>query len=252
MLILLAVFFALIILVGLPLFFLFYRAPTCFDGRQNGDEQGVDCGGSCQLLCTAQSLPLIQRGDPRVLQISPGIFSVVALVENPNPNAEVYRAGYVLRFYSGDNAIPVAVKEGDTYVPKGDTFAVFEGPLELGGIVPTRAVLEWKSETLTWRQNPSIMPDVVVRNAVLSKEETSPRIDANVLNLSSEEVSNIDVVALVYDDTGSIFAASKTFVDTIAPNGSAPIIFTWPRPFGDRALSTDIIIRILPDRSFIR
>ncbi|MBU6431623.1 hypothetical protein KGQ29_04640, partial [Patescibacteria group bacterium] len=40
----------------LPAYFIFYKAPTCFDGKQNGDEKGVDCGGSCVNLCRSQYL----------------------------------------------------------------------------------------------------------------------------------------------------------------------------------------------------
>ena len=34
----------------------FYRAPTCNDRVQNGDEKGIDCGGSCKNLCTSDAL----------------------------------------------------------------------------------------------------------------------------------------------------------------------------------------------------
>ena len=30
------------------------KSPTCFDGRQNGEELGVDCGGACAKACVAQ------------------------------------------------------------------------------------------------------------------------------------------------------------------------------------------------------
>ena len=30
---------------------LFTAPPTCFDKKQNGNEIGVDCGGSCSLVC---------------------------------------------------------------------------------------------------------------------------------------------------------------------------------------------------------
>ena len=93
--ILLIILFVLVVLVGVPLFFLFYRVPTCNDLKKDGNETGVDCGGSCQLLCTAESLPLILRGDPRVLKVADGVFEVVALVQNPNANGEIRRAGYI-------------------------------------------------------------------------------------------------------------------------------------------------------------
>lgn len=225
----------LVVLIGLPLFFLFYRAPTCFDGKQNGNETGLDCGGSCQLLCTAQSLPLILKGDPRVLKIADNTFEIVALIENPNASGEVYRAGYIFKLYSASSTIPLKVVEGETYIPRGVAFAIFEGPFILeAGVVPTRVILEWKKESLVWQRNTKETPELVVKDASLlrlSREDTRPRLDASVGNISLENVSNIDLVAVISDETNNIFAASKTFIDTLPAGGSASIVFTWPKPF---------------------
>ncbi len=35
--------------------------PTCFDGIMNGDEDGVDCGGSCPFVCD-KCIPLVDNG----------------------------------------------------------------------------------------------------------------------------------------------------------------------------------------------
>ena len=58
--------------------------PTCFDGKQNQGELGVDCSGPCQKICLAEALPV------RVLWVRPfkvaeGVYSGVAYVSNPNP-----------------------------------------------------------------------------------------------------------------------------------------------------------------------
>lgn len=243
----------LVILIGVPVFFLFYRAPACFDGKQNGDETGIDCGGSCQLLCTAESSSLIERGDPRVLEVMPGVFEIVALVENPNPGAEIYRAGYIFKLYGASSIIPLRVLEGEVYVPKGVTFTIFEGPFNLAdGVVPTRATLEWKEESLVWQRNTSPRPEIIVRDMSLSRGSTTPRLDAIVENMSLENVSNIDLVALIANESGNIFAASKTFVDSLSAGSRVPVVFTWPRPFVDSVIDINIIIRILPNKSFLR
>ncbi|MDZ4205704.1 MAG: vWA domain-containing protein [Patescibacteria group bacterium] len=245
----------LIILIGVPIFFLFYRAPTCFDGKQNGDETGVDCGGSCQLLCTAQSLPLILKGDPRVLKIADNTFEIVALIENPNASGEVYRAGYVFKLYGASSTIPLKVVEGETYIPRGVAFAIFEEPFILeAGVVPTRVILEWKKESLVWQRNTREMPELVVKDSSLlrlSREDTRPRLDASVENLSLENVSNIDLVAVISDETNNIFAASKTFIDTLPAGGGASIVFTWPEPFKikEYICSYPVDVALVMDRS---
>lgn len=226
------IIFVLVVFIATPLLLLFYRAPTCNDLKQNGDETGVDCGGSCQLLCTALSLPLILKGDPRVLRVANNTFEVVALVENPNTSGEIYRAGYTFKLYDALSTIPVRVIEGETYVPKGITLAIFEGPFTLEkGVVPTRAILEWKEESIIWRKNILQIPELRVKDLRFSRIDTNPRLDVSVENLSLENVSNIDLVAVTSNETGNIFAASKTFVDTIPAGHSASAVFIWPEPF---------------------
>jgi hypothetical protein len=242
-----------IILVGVPLFLLFYERPNCSDGKQNGDETGLDCGGSCQRLCSAESLPLILKGDPRVLTIASSTYEVVAMVENPNQGAEIYKADYEIKVY--DNVSPIAVKliKGSTFIPKGMTFAIFEGPFTLQSeIVPTRATLEWQINPLSWQKNSEVEPEIEIREISLTRATSTPRLEARVENLSLTPVSNLDLVAVVSDTEGNIFAASKTFIETIAPGESASVIFSWPRPFPKAAAGIEIIKRVFPDRSFIR
>lgn len=223
---------ALIVLVGVPVFFLVYQAPTCFDGKQNGGETGLDCGGSCRLLCTAESLPLILNGDPRILKIADNTFEIVISIDNTNIDGEIYRAGYTFKIYSASEAVPLKIIEGETFVPKGVSFAIFEGPFSLvEGSTPTRGTFEWKEESLVWQKNISETPKLTIKDLDLSRENTRPRLDANIENLSLENVSNIDLIATISDEAGNIYAASKTFVETLSAGASAPIVFIWPKPF---------------------
>lgn len=245
------ILFFLIILVGVPAFFLLYRAPTCFDGKQNGDETGIDCGGSCELLCSVESLPLLARGDPRIVSFSDDVFAVVAVFDNPNVGAEVRRAEYSIRLFEQDGSVPIKTFEGFVYIPKNSSFVVFEGPFNLSSR-PARAVLEWKRDSLVWMRNPTPIPNIVLRDEVLSREETSPRLDVILQNTSLEEIRNIELTALVFDENSNIIASSKTFVDRVASGDSVPAVFIWPRPFEGAVVGTNIITRILPDRSYLR
>jgi len=244
---------ALVVLIGAPLFFLFYRAPTCFDGKHNGDETGIDCGGSCQLLCRAESLSPIIKGDPRILSLTNSSFEVVALIENPNVDAEIHRARYSIKLYARDSILPIKTIEGETYVPKGATFAIFEGPFAIdSGALPAKAVFVWDDQSLFWQKDLKPRPELVITNINLSRKDTNPRLEAVIENRSLERVSNIDITALISDQTGSIFAASKTFIDTLPAGGESPVVFTWPRAFVAEAVDIEIITRVFPDSSFVR
>src|SRR5574343_394328 len=84
------------LLVAVPAFFLWHETPTCFDSKQNGDEAGVDCGGSCRLLCSFDAI------SPNVLwtrsfRVAPGVYSAVAYVENHNITSSAVAVPYVFK-----------------------------------------------------------------------------------------------------------------------------------------------------------
>jgi hypothetical protein len=247
------VFSFVLVLIVIPLTLLFYRAPTCSDGSLNGDEKGIDCGGSCQKLCTAESLPIVMKGDPRILKVASSTYEVVALLDNPNSAAEINHAVYYFKLYEQGSSVPVKTISGQTFVPRGGEFAIFEGPFTIpGGSVPTLVVLEWQKESLVWQKAKNERPALTVKKPLLSNEEVVPHLEATLENQTLGTLTNIDLIALISDAEGNTFAASKTFVDELAPGESTSIIFSWPRPFLSKAHNIEIVPRVFPDPSYLR
>jgi hypothetical protein len=242
----------LLVVIALPLYFFFHVEPTCFDNKQNGDETGVDCGGSCTTLCGAESLPLILKGDPRVLKVASTTYEVVAHVQNPNATGKIMRANYVFKLYEASSTIPARTIMGSTYIPQNMTFAVFEGPFDMGDKSPTRATLEWTQSSLNWVKDTTVLPDIFISDNGVENASTSPRINATVKNRSLYTLSTVYLVALVSDDTGTIQAASKTYIDHLDPNQEERVAFTWPGSFTFTPASVNIIPVVLPDQSYIR
>lgn len=242
----------LILIIGIPMYFSLRVTPTCFDNKQNGDEVGVDCGGSCKLLCSAQSLDIQTKGDARVLKVATNTYEVVVSVENPNPSASILKAGYTFKIYSASSTGPIKIIKNYTFVPKASSFAIFEGPFTLLDLVPARAVFEWDKSTIVWENDISVVRDVKAEESVLSNIDKAPRLDSMVKNFSLERVTNIELVAIVLDENDNIIGASKTFVDILLPNESTPIVFNWSSPFMSSSTRPFIFTRILPDASYIR
>jgi hypothetical protein len=241
----------LIVLIGAPLFFFFYKPASCNDGKQNGDETGVDCGGGCKLICQADYLPIIQKGDPQVIRVSTTTYALVIHAENPNVNGQVLRAGYTMKVYEASSTIPIKIIDGATFVPKASIFAVFAGPLSFGESIPYRATFEWKKDTLVWVKNDLPIPDLNIQNKVLSTENNQPRLTAEVKNESLDPVKNIELTALIFDNTGNIVGVSKTLVDEVDKGGTESVIFTWPTNFEKEPASEEILLKVLPDKSYI-
>lgn len=230
----------LLLFIGLPIFLLIYRAPTCFDGKKNQDEVGIDCGGSCHRVCASTVIEPIVWWQ-RFFQISPGVYNIAARVENPNTDSAVERAKYVFRLYDKANAV-IAWREGEIKIPPRQIFYVFEGGLETGERLPVKITFEF-SAPLNWIVEKTITP-LSITGQILSKASTTPRLDAVLRNNSDSDVHNVEVVAVIFDADGNAINASKTIVDTVLSDSATPFFFTWRQPFDKEPMRTEIIPKL--------
>lgn len=231
----------LVVVIGLPAFYFFHKAPTCFDGRQNGDEAGVDCGGRCALLCSFEGLDPIVLWS-RSFKVTGSVYSAMAYIQNPNINSEAL-ATYVFKLYDSNNAL-IGTKENTTIIPKNKIIAIFEPNINTQSKIPARATFEFIQKPI-WRKDASTSPEFVVTQKVLSGETTMPRIDATIQNISLTPQERIEVVAIVYDTNGNAVAASRTFVDRLEKDQTSRVAFTWPTPFASTGSVVEIIPRVI-------
>lgn len=208
-------------------FRVFYEPPTCFDGRRNGGEKGVDCGGACARVCAADVNPLVVQW-VQSFKIREGEYSVVAHIENPNGTVGVRTLPYVFKLFDGAGNVLTEV-EGVSYAEPTESFPIFEGPLYLTR-EPARVEFEFSEEPFFVRSERS-EEMLFVENSTLSSSETTPKISTLVRNTSIQALSDIDAIAVVYDGGDTPVAASKTDIDYLRSGSRERITFTWPDPF---------------------
>lgn len=227
-----------------------YKAPTCFDGFQNGSETGVDCGGSCTLICSADVIKPIVRWDPRMFEVLPGLWSILVYVENPNTNADATYVPYSFTIYDKNNEV-IEKREGATILPKNKTVGIFEGSIVIKKeIRPRRAVFEL-GNGIVWKKDQKKEDNINITHSSLLRLDSAPRVEANVKNTGTEEIKNIELVAAIFDGADNTIAASRTFVESLKKNEDANIFFTWPKPFelGSKVCEKPSDVMLLLDRS---
>lgn len=230
----------LLIFIGLPIFLLIYRAPTCSDGKQNQGETGIDCGGSCRAVCASAAIEPIVWWQ-RFFQISPGVYNAAARVENPNTDSSAMRAKYIFKLYDKANAV-IALREGETNIPSHQIFYVFEGGLVTGERLPVKATFEFVTP-LNWIVETTTIP-LSVAGQVLSKTSTTPRLDAILRNNSDNDIRDVEVVAVIFDAEGNAINSSKTVIDTALSESATPFFFTWRQPFDKEPARIEIIPKL--------
>lgn len=218
----------------------FYEAPSCTDSKQNQGETGVDCGGPCSRLCTAQVQPptvlftkAIKNGEGRV--------DVIAMVENKNAYAAAKNVPYSVTLYGSDQALIQRIT-GTLDLPSGERVPVFVPGIQSGKQGVVNAFLDIASSSPQWFSTPvdyRIVPTVF--NVKQSDITSAPRIEAILMNPSVSTLINIRAIVLVRNDKGDVIAASSTIVPAIPAQGRATAIFTWNYAFSDAAVSIEIV-----------
>lgn len=226
-------------------YILFLRStPTCSDGRQNQGELGVDCGGSCEKVCPVEIAEVITHFT-RVFRVSPGVYDVAVLLENPNVGFGINSLPYEIKVYDAKNVL-VGNQTGTTFVNEQERFVIFAPRIRTGNRVPVRAFIsfgdfEWKR--LVRGSGQSSAPKFSIEEERWSFDP-NPRLTAILVNDSPTELFSIGVSAVVSDASGNALGASATVVDRLPGGASTPISFTWPEQFTGTPANTEILPRI--------
>lgn len=217
------------------------KAPTCVDNKQNGDETGIDCGGSCPKACIFQ-VDQISILWSRIFKVVDGRYNAVAYLENHNKNTAINKISYRFRFADKDN-VYIGKREGETYVPPSGKFAVFESAIDIGNSIPVYISFEF-TEIPVWIQVPEEKINqlkVLISDIKLENEDTSPILSAMVKNNSLFQIPEVNVIAVLYDEEGNVVNSSRTYIDTLFGEESKEVVFTWPEPFLKNVIAKEII-----------
>jgi hypothetical protein len=232
-----------IVVLSLPVYYIFFRkVPSCYDNILNQDEAGIDCGGVCDRVCPLDAQKPIVHWQ-RFFKVLPGVYTVVANIENPNIKVYAENVPYRFRLLDKDGVV-IAERTGTTFLYPNRIFPIFESALQTGERVPARAEFQFTAEP-SWQKKAYELPNLVVIDQQLSGS-TTPRIDATLQSNADYRVNNIEVVTVVYDNDNNAIGASYTNVDSIGPKAKVPVFFTWPSPFVSEISKIDIIPLVIP------
>lgn len=235
----LLIFFVIVFLVvAIAAFLIFYKEPTCFDNQQNGVETGVDCGGTCDLLCNTATIDPIVHW-VRYFKLTKGLYSAIAYVENQNTSAAVKNLPYSFKLYDKDGVILVE-KTGRVNLNPRQIIPIAQTGLSTGELEPVRASFDF-IDKIIWQKEEQKDPVLVIKDEQIVPDKEVQKITAEVFNSSLEDVQNVTFVVIVYDKNNNAIASSSTVVEEIRGSESTTVLFTWPTNFSDQISRFEII-----------
>ncbi len=245
----------IVIIIGVVLLFIFTlvlvglkktKKPSCFDGVQNGQETGVDCGGECVKVCRDEVRNIVVWWE-RPFRVAPGVYNAVAYFENQNLDSALKKINYEFRLYDKNNILVSEPRRGSTFIEPNKRSAVFESGITTGeneaytAFFKISSVQDWK------RVDSSFSYSLFgVTDPLLTNQDLAPKVSAFVENKSFYNFKDVPVVVVLYNDDGNAIAASRTYIDSLDQGDSKKVFFLWPEPFKHPVSRIEVIPRIDP------
>jgi hypothetical protein len=204
----------------------FTAPPMCMDGIQNGSETGVDCGGTCSLICanTAHA-PVVMWA--RSFEVAPGNYTAAAYIQNTNAGAGSKQVAYTFQLFDASNAL-ITERDGVADLPPVQTIPIVEPNIEVGHRTATRTLFVFKTIPVWHTTAAGTIPNITIGQESLAGDGTT--LSAQLTNNGLTAVSGLHVVAVLFNSAGTAIAASKTVVPSMPQKSDQPITFTWPTP----------------------
>lgn len=196
----------LFLIIFIVYFIWFKPAPTCFDGIQNQNETGVDCGGFCS-ACEIRTLKLPETSWIKYFPID-NKTAVVAEIKNSNLNWAADSFDYFIDFYDKNNNKIKSLKN-KSFIYAGEIKYLFEltdiNSKNIGEVKFSFDNLNWKPEE-TFKRPLIQLREPTIENTVLSEF---------LKNNNAFKLSKIKIIGLPYNQYGILLGASKTELENM-------------------------------------
>jgi hypothetical protein len=225
---------AVAMLLGIAAYYAFFKAPeTCFDGRQNQNEQGVDCGGVCAAVCKEN----VSGADLEITEIAfvpggNGQYDILGKIYNPNDEIGAASFTYAAELRDGSGEV-LAVRSGTSYILPQENKYILELNLAAQAQPATASLriseIEW-ARFSGYQEKPSINI-YQKRYGPISSGAGFSEAFGLLSNESPYDFRSIIVRVILRDNSGKPLAFNTTEMRTVRSHEERDFRLVWPSAF---------------------
>ncbi len=245
------IFFILFsILIGFLVwvYFAFIKVnPTCFDNIKNGDEEGVDCGGSCKEICSFNATKVNIFWQKTVL-VKNGVANFAALIENPNYDYQLKGKFNIRIIDEYDHRFELS--KIATLKPS-EKRILFIPAIKMGERKPKKTfVIFNEKQILSLVKAKKEKQKLTVLSKELKKEVNGLyELNIEIENKTLYPQRNFEIVGVLYGDDEIVLNFGKTFINYIGKKEKKKLSIPWnSKDFDfDKVKKIEVYIRQMDD-----
>jgi len=254
---LLVIFF---IILGIIFYFKYFRqAASCFDGKQNQNETGVDCGGVC-ISCERLTTQNLKIDWVRIIPLRNNHYDLVAEISNPNPNFGLESFDYTFKLKDSSGTV-VATKSDNSFILPGQKKYLIEANYVAEKEITEAELFLPDIDKNSWQE---LSPDFDPRVANLFVKDRQFQYLENgtafaqasgvIKNSSNFDFERVIVSVVLFDGKRDVIGVNKTEARTIPAGSERYFSVLWFEPLPGDVKFLDMVAEtnLFADDNFMK
>jgi hypothetical protein len=230
----------LIIIIGLLAFFYFSfkSKPSCFDGKQNQGEEGIDCGGPCSQICLPADFRNIEVTWTKLLNTKSQLI-LIAKIQNPNSGLASYSFDYEFNILSNGEVLKTI--QGKSFI-YAEEIKYIEEFVNKDNMNADNLEIKFAIKNVNWVKSQNFSkPKIDLISKDIQLKDDFNYLTGRIKNSDFVSLNNVQILANVYDNK-SLISSSKTLIDNIFPAETKNFQIIFPKDIDISKYNLEIVI----------
>ncbi|MEK7110575.1 MAG: hypothetical protein AAB867_01865 [Patescibacteria group bacterium] len=235
-------YLAILALLATGAYFAFFRSSAgCDNGRRDANEEDVDCGGACSLVCLPSDLRPIVVESASVFTPLSNRVSALIKIKNPNANLAARNLPYTLNLMDAGRRV-VRTISGTTFIYGGE-IKYLAAYIDTAGLAKIAAV-EAKLGNPEWAKLDNFRrPEIILQSRTTSADAVETRVAGRIANRDTVAFREAKVMAIFYGSTaGKSIGVSETTLDNLGAGEARDFAVIHPPIAGIDSTKTEVVI----------
>ena len=224
------IYLLLFLLITFFLYKLFSPKATCFDGKQNQNEKGIDCGGNCDPCKNiAVDIRDIVVNEKEFIYGRNNIYDALVKITNPNNNVGASLFAYTILLKDGNGNI-LSKNEGSEFILPTETKYITAVNMSVSeGSIPSDvefSITEIKWENFVQYQKPHF--EIYGKRFGEVQDGIEMEAYGILKNKSGFDFNKIKINIILRDENGKLAALNSTQINTIRSEEERDFKVMWP------------------------
>ena len=205
---------------------------TCFDGIQNQEELGIDCGGPCPPCLPKVADPIITN--QQLINEGNGLYEFVAKIKNQSQIYGNPKIDYQINFYNSSGQIIQSIPQ-TTFILPGEEKYIVKAAIKLN---PQEKITQAKAKIThidTWQKlNDALFPDLVVKDKkikIIGQPTKYAEVSGTIISRAKVGYQRVSINIILIGNDGRIARVNQTEMRTLMPEQERGFSIFWSKPF---------------------